>query len=495
MLKIYLSEGTHYDSDAAKILAGAGIWDLETSKRIIDLLHKKCPKINPATGEVVIDPASGEPETEGPDIPIFAHTEFKWLPKYLKGIARMIVDAAGGNRQRASEFIEDSVNNFNKYLKWLTEDDDGTGTNRDKLGGSNFDSEFMNGKIPYEDVVKKVEEIQSEDEAQSAEELANMEFNGLSSFELVPIDSFNQMHELYGGKWTGDGTDTNGTYAGHSGTAWCHANDPSKSSYEHYLRQAGKGSKYFVLQNKNFKNIPFNAETNYTEKGKDDYGNSLIALVVDRKGKLQYATLRCNHVWGDQKMGLSAPDNQYTKYSELSALAGFNVEEAVKQYMNVEADGVLLIQGTRCEGFIDEDDADTEETIEIPEGVTTIAKQAFAMCDNLTAVKFPKSLQIIEADAFYACTELVDVDTLHQTQVGMIGAGAFYQCTSLEKVVLPDTIEVIRKKAFAKCSRLQNFIIKNSDVPGVDVKIINNAFMGTPVEEQVEAKFGFAESV
>ena len=96
------------------------------------------------------------------------------------------------------------------------------------------------------------------------------------------------MHRLYGGRATGDGSSDQ--YAGNGGTAWCHTN--SKDVYDSWVKNGGK---FFVLQNNDWQNIPFNKESNENNP-KDDYGNSLIALLVSRTGKLKKATLRCNHV-------------------------------------------------------------------------------------------------------------------------------------------------------------------------------------------------------
>lgn len=132
------------------------------------------------------------------------------------------------------------------------------------------------------------------------------------------------MHQLYGGHWTGDGTDEEGEYAGHGGTSWCHTN--SEVTYDDWVND-GK-NKFFVLQRNDWQDIKFDSETNDEKDGKDDYGNSLIALLISNTGKLKDATLRCNHV------GVKgSADNQYENYAELSKIAGFNVQEEVAKHI------------------------------------------------------------------------------------------------------------------------------------------------------------------
>ena len=131
------------------------------------------------------------------------------------------------------------------------------------------------------------------------------------------------MHNLFGGKWTGRGDSDLG--AGYGGSGWCHTN--GKGTYDSWIRRGKGGAKFYVLARKDWKDIPFDAESN-NENPKDDYGNSLIALLVDKKtGELLNATLRCNHAG----IRSGSADNQYQTYGELSQLAGFNIKDAIME--------------------------------------------------------------------------------------------------------------------------------------------------------------------
>ncbi len=287
--------GTRYDKQAAKIISDSGLFDEETSNKIIEALFKE-------------------------DIHAFVHAP-NWLEKYLKGIARMLVEEANGSQSRAQSFLTECPDVFEKFLTYVKE-------NRDKIGGNSFDQKFVS-QMSYQDVKNFNDELQAARDKQSAEELSTMQFNS-SNFELVPIENYQQMNELFGGRLTGDGSSDK--YAGGGGTAWCHTN--SESTYNNWRRRG----KFYVLANKNFENIKFDPVSN-AENPKDAYGNSLIAILVDeRTGKLLNATLRCNHVGVS-----SSADNQYKTYAELSKVAGFNVEEAVLEDLGDSVEKINMV--------------------------------------------------------------------------------------------------------------------------------------------------------
>lgn len=232
----------------------------------------------------------------------------------------MIVEEANGSQSRAQSFLAECPSVFDEYLTWVKE-------NRTEENKNKLDNEFID-KMSYQDVKDFLNKIQDERDKESKDKLSKMKFKE-RNFSLVPIDSYEEFHSKYGGRATGDGSSDK--YAGGGGTAWCHAN--GKGTYNGWTNN---GEKFFVLQNNNWKNIPFDKESN-ANNPKDAYGNSLIALLVDKRGGLKRATLRCNHVGVN-----SNADNQYKTYAELSEIAGFNVEEEISKYININ-DGVIEI--------------------------------------------------------------------------------------------------------------------------------------------------------
>ena len=410
--ELLLEKGTDYKKQAVKIISNSGLFDEETSTKIIDGLFRQ-------------------------DIHAFNHAP-AWLEKYLKGIARMLVQYCDGDKSKAQQFLTECPSEFEYYLTWVKQ-------NREKIGNS-LDDEFVNN-LTYEQVKEKNNKIRDEIDAKSKDELSKMKVSNSSNYTLVPIDSYEQMHKLYGGHWTGDGTDEEGEYAGNDGTSWCHTN--SKNTYANWT----KGDhRFFVLQHNNWKDIPFNEKTNKEMSGKDDYGNSLIAILVNKYGKLNNVTLRCNHV------GVSgSSDNQYNSYSELSKVAGFNVEEEVLKYDFEEFstdklftiyDGSLIRASNNTEIYID------IVEYKIPIGVKNISFSTFENCIHLTSIEIPSSVTEIGDYAFANCRSLRSIKI--PASVTSIGNSVFENCSNLESIEIPDSVTSIGEYAFCDCSNLRS---------------------------------------
>ena len=291
-MKLYIKSmesifaGTKYDKQAVQILVNSGIFREPQAKAIIDALYHE-------------------------DLHAFIHSP-NWLEKYLKGIARMCVEESHGTARGVADFLNISVSVFDQFLTYVKD-------NRDELGGVKFDDKF-NNEMSYQDVVYFMNDITDSLDRESDTALAEMTFEPKTTqFKLVPITSYAQFNEDFGGTLTGDGSPA--SFSGDPssmGNAWCHAN--SKFVYDTWVQRG----KLYVLANKYYKRIKFNPESN-SANPKDKYGNSLIAILVDpQTGRLLNATLRCNHVGVP-----TSPDNQYHTYAELSDVAGFNVKDAV----------------------------------------------------------------------------------------------------------------------------------------------------------------------
>ena len=95
----------------------------------------------------------------------------------------------------------------------------------------------------------------------------------------------------------------------------------------------------------------------------------------------------------------------------------------------------------------------TVEFFVVPETVTRIAALAFANCDNLKQIIFPRNLKKIEDNAFKECSALEEID-LSSSKLKEIGKNVFCNCKYLKKVSLPDTLETISFQAFAGCTSL-----------------------------------------
>jgi len=101
----------------------------------------------------------------------------------------------------------------------------------------------------------------------------------------------------------------------------------------------------------------------------------------------------------------------------------------------------------------------------IPNGVTSIGKEAFYCYKGFTSIKIPSSVKSIGYEAFYGCdnvTTIVVGDNESQEANTVIGQRAFYECTNVDSVFLGSNIEKIDKEAFYDCKKLERIIIPNS---------------------------------
>ncbi len=110
----------------------------------------------------------------------------------------------------------------------------------------------------------------------------------------------------------------------------------------------------------------------------------------------------------------------------------------------------------------------TTAPVTIPDSVTSIGRQAFSGCTNLTSVTIGNSVTNIKERAFLRCFSLTSVTI--GNSVTSIEEGAFLRCSSLTNVIIPDGVVSIGGLAFSGCSSLSNVYFKgNAPSLGSDV--------------------------
>ncbi len=100
----------------------------------------------------------------------------------------------------------------------------------------------------------------------------------------------------------------------------------------------------------------------------------------------------------------------------------------------------------------------------IPEGVTSIGKEAFSGCKALQSVSIPASVAFIGSHAFSFCENLQSVSI--PDGVTSIKAHTFTGCSNLQSVSIPDSVTSIGVRAFSYCKAL-NFVSIPSSVTSI----------------------------
>ena len=92
--------------------------------------------------------------------------------------------------------------------------------------------------------------------------------------------------------------------------------------------------------------------------------------------------------------------------------------------------------------------------------VTSIGKEAFIGCENLTAVSLPNSVKTIKEMAFFDNQGLTSLSL--GNSVENIESFAFYRCLNIETLVLPNSVLSIGSAAFSSCTGIVNLTLSNN---------------------------------
>ena len=175
--------------------------------------------------------------------------------------------------------------------------------------------QVKNGDMSFKDFSSMMKRVSDEDKARADSAEFEVKDNG---YQIIPFISYEDLHSQFGGSKTG--------YRGES--EWCHTN--GESTYESWTENFKKF--FFVIAKDDWQEIKPHDNPQKTDNAYDEYGLSLMAILVTREGELLKCTLRWNHVVEPSatKPG-RAVDNAFISFAELSQVTGFDVEAEVKR--------------------------------------------------------------------------------------------------------------------------------------------------------------------
>lgn len=174
------------------------------------------------------------------------------------------------------------------------------------------------------------------------------------------------------------------------------------------------------------------------------------------------------------------------------------------------------------------------EHLTIPDGVTKIEDGAFSSCCSLSEVRLPETLKFIEKSVFFMCLSLQKISVNKNNKyfssddgvlfncdktklicypngksnkeykipdgVKCIGEHAFYRSVELETVNLPDSITTIEENAFASCYNFKNLSLPSAltyigDYAFYLCNSLNNVIIPENVAEIGEYAFSGCDSL
>ena len=164
------------------------------------------------------------------------------------------------------------------------------------------------------------------------------------------------------------------------------------------------------------------------------------------------------------------------------------VNEQNENYVSI--DNVLFTENLKT--ILKYTDFGEETEYSIPDGVETIAPDAFGDCKQLKHLSIPDSVIEINGFAFDGCTNLQSIDM--GKSVKSIGTKAFQNCSNLTTIDLPKSLAKIGSEVFSGCTSL-TYIVIPENVSDIGIKALNNFATAGPVGGNYALQFEWTDSI
>ncbi len=112
------------------------------------------------------------------------------------------------------------------------------------------------------------------------------------------------------------------------------------------------------------------------------------------------------------------------------------------------------------------------KSVRLEEGISYVSEEMCMECTNLTKATLPKSMTLIEKNAFNGCVRLINIYL--SDLITKIEQNAFTDCKALEKVTLPENLETLEKEAFMGCERLEKVKFNCVKLATLEERIFKN---------------------
>ena len=230
--------------------------------------------------------------------------------------------------------------------------------------------------------------------------------------------------------------------------------EENRKQYQAFLKRNGhklleelidSNNKDFIVELLSYDVLTRNNVEQFIQYSASKQKVEITVLLMELKEKNAWSTKSID-------FGLSekVPEVWETKEDEPDRIRRYRAYES-RVIFPVEHNGISITGLADVSSTVPENYKQLTEII-IPDGYTTLGKNAFRGCENLVSVHLPDSLVTISDHCFEDCVQLKEI--VIPDNVREIGGFAFKNCNRLESITLSKELTTIGSCAFEDCNAL-----------------------------------------